>query len=183
MSNLGWLFAWRPCCPSYGYGKRSASVTIQVCLKTPSLSVSLLRCKTDEMLQGVRRLPTQFTWKPASSTRLETTLIRDKRRSVSWSLNSSTFSSRSVHCWNLTKWIISCSAMLGFLLLGNALNNLQRMARTHSLGSVWSFYDMQSSNLSSICPNLLMRILVVDSQPLEALLQASLSSSTRWETR
>ena len=145
--------------------------------------MSLLRRKTDETLSGVRRLPTQYTWRLASSTRLETTLIRDNRRPAYWSLNSSTFSSRSVHCWNLTKWIILCSAMLGFLHLGNALNNLQRRARTHSRGSVWSFYDMQSSHLSSICPNLLMRILVIDSQPLEALLQASLSSSTRWETR
>ncbi|KAI9509630.1 hypothetical protein F5148DRAFT_1367050 [Russula earlei] len=48
---------------------------------------------------------------------------------------------------------------------------------------VWSFCEMQSSQLSSICPNLLMRIVVVDSQPLEDLLQASLSSETRWETR
>ncbi|KAI0302159.1 hypothetical protein BC826DRAFT_987563 [Russula brevipes] len=47
----------------------------------------------------------------------------------------------------------------------------------------WFFNEMQSSHLSSICPNLLMRILVVDSQPLDALLQASLSSVTRWESR
>ncbi|KAH9966782.1 hypothetical protein BC827DRAFT_1153126 [Russula dissimulans] len=42
---------------------------------------------------------------------------------------------------------------------------------------------LSSCHLSSICPNLLMRILVVDSQPLDALLQTSLSSETRWETR
>ncbi|KAH9180668.1 hypothetical protein EDB89DRAFT_1920409 [Lactarius sanguifluus] len=48
---------------------------------------------------------------------------------------------------------------------------------------IWSFYEMQSSHLFSICPNILMRILVVDSQPLESLLQTSLSSATHWETR
>ncbi|KAH9079531.1 hypothetical protein EDB83DRAFT_2343143 [Lactarius deliciosus] len=48
---------------------------------------------------------------------------------------------------------------------------------------IWSFYEMQSSHLFSICPNILMRILVVDSQPLDSLLQTSLSSATHWETR
>lgn len=48
---------------------------------------------------------------------------------------------------------------------------------------IWSFYEMQSSHLFSICPNVLMRILVVDPQPLDAFLQTSLSSATHWETR
>lgn len=51
------------------------------------------------------------------------------------------------------------------------------------MGSVWSFYEMQSSHLFSICPNVLMRILVVDPQSLDTLLQTSLSSATHWEKR
>ncbi len=54
---------------------------------------------------------------------------------------------------------------------------------TYTWESVWSFYEMQSSHLFSICPNVLMRILVVDHQPLDALLQTSLSSATHRETR
>jgi hypothetical protein len=73
--------------------------------------------------------------------------------------------------------------MREFLLFGKDLNSLQRTAPTHRRDSVWSFYEMHSSHLSSICPNLLMRILVVDSQPLELLLQTSLSSEARWQTR
>ncbi|KAF8478567.1 hypothetical protein DFH94DRAFT_633058 [Russula ochroleuca] len=61
-------------------------------------------------------------------------------------------------------------------------NFILRNARVLS-SCVWSFYGMQSSHLSSICPSLLMRILVVDPQPLEALLQTSLSFATRWEER
>ncbi|KAI9446343.1 hypothetical protein H4582DRAFT_1905062 [Lactarius indigo] len=52
-----------------------------------------------------------------------------------------------------------------------------------SLESIWSFYEMQSNHLFSICPNVLMRILVVDPQPLDSFLQTSLSSATHWETR
>ncbi|KAI0306458.1 hypothetical protein B0F90DRAFT_1808156 [Multifurca ochricompacta] len=48
---------------------------------------------------------------------------------------------------------------------------------------VWSFYEMQSPHLSSLLPNVLMRLLVVDAQPLDALLKTSLSPTTRWETR
>ncbi|KAI0273752.1 hypothetical protein BC834DRAFT_227074 [Gloeopeniophorella convolvens] len=47
----------------------------------------------------------------------------------------------------------------------------------------WSFYDLQSRQLSSICPNLLTRIIVVDSQPLEGYLQSSLHHSADWEAR
>jgi hypothetical protein len=77
--------------------------------------------------------------------------------------------------------------MREYLIFGEGLNSLQRfpwhLLIAYRLDSAWSFYEMQSSHLSSICPNLLMRILVVDSQPLELLLQASLSSEARWQTR
>ena len=54
---------------------------------------------------------------------------------------------------------------------------------TYTRESVWSFYEMHSGHLFSICPNVLMRILVVDPQPLDSHLRASLSPATHWEKR
>ncbi|KZT09437.1 uncharacterized protein LAESUDRAFT_741739 [Laetiporus sulphureus 93-53] len=50
-------------------------------------------------------------------------------------------------------------------------------------GCIWQFYGIQNSEVTTIRPALLLRILVVDNHPFQALLDDLLSPSRPWEMR
>ena len=51
------------------------------------------------------------------------------------------------------------------------------------MASTWEFYGIQLPELSMIRPALLVRTLVVDTQPLQRLLSKLLDQANSWETR
>lgn len=50
-------------------------------------------------------------------------------------------------------------------------------------GSMWQFYAVQAAEVSVIRTKLLLRILVVDSQPFQSLLESLFDKRGRWEVR
>lgn len=48
---------------------------------------------------------------------------------------------------------------------------------------MWRFYAVQAAEVSVIRTKLLLRILVVDSQPFQSLLESLFDKRGRWEVR
>lgn len=80
------------------------------------------------------------------------------------------------------KWIISFYGMAKSCAHGTKLQ-VARSSISDSETSAWQFYEIQRHDISKIRTTFLLRILVVDSQPLQAVLNEWCLPSVSWEIR
>ena len=64
-----------------------------------------------------------------------------------------------------------------------ATNAHSRSAYSPVSDSMWQFYATQVSEISAIRTSLLLRVLSVDAQPFQTLLQSLLEFGDNWEAR